>query len=110
MENNSPASFDHEPTAHQSLSWGNVNLERGNIYVLNSKSGKPREIPIAARLGSILRSLGPKRKGLVFEMPEITLRSHFAKALRKWQGIERLDAAMDTFWTLSPLRIGHQSR
>ena len=65
------------------LSWENVDLERGNIYVLNSKSGKPREIPIAARLGSILRSLGPKRKGLVFEMPEITLRRHFAKAVRE---------------------------
>lgn len=63
------------------LSWENVDLEHGIIYVLNSKSGKPREIPIAAKLDSILRSLGPGLRGSVFEMPEITLRRHFPKAL-----------------------------
>lgn len=65
------------------LAWENVDLERGNIYVLNSKSGKPRELPIAAKLSLIMKSLGPKRTGSVFEIPEITLRRHFTKALRE---------------------------
>jgi len=136
------------------LLWENVDLEHGIIYVLDSKSGKPREIPIAAKLDSILRSLGPKLRGSVFEMPEITLRRRFPEALRAAgvsdfrfhdlrhtfashyimqtgdlpalqkllghstpamtqryahlaeshlrAGIERLDASMDTFWTLDP--------
>ena len=143
------------------LSWENVDLEHGIVYVLNSKSGKPREIPIAAKLDSVIRSLGPKQRGSIFEMPEITLRRHFPKALKASgiddfrfhdlrhtfashyimqtgdlpslqkllghstptmtqryahlaanhlrAGIERFNAAMDTFWTPSTSDVSRPS-
>lgn len=67
------------------LCWENADLEHEIFYVLQSKSGKPREIPISAKLGSVLKGLGPKDKGPVFDLPEITLRRLFAKALKDAQ-------------------------
>ena len=63
------------------LRWENVDLERHLIFILKSKSGKAREIPIGKRLLEILSSLGPKANGAVFEIPEITMRRKFARAL-----------------------------
>ncbi len=59
------------------LDWQNINLEHGTIYILHSKSGKPREIPIAAKLHEVLVSVGPKTAGPVFEIPDITCRRLF---------------------------------
>jgi integrase len=64
------------------LDWQNVDLERGNIYILQSKSGKPREVPILSKLHEVLRALGPRKRGPVFNLPYIMLRRYFAKALR----------------------------
>lgn len=64
------------------LDWEHIDLERGIIYVLQSKSGKAREIPVSPKLDRVLRDLGPAGKGSVFEVPEITLRRAFARALR----------------------------
>jgi len=50
------------------------------IYILQSKSGKPRELPIGEKLSSTFKALGPKKGGRVFDVPEITLRAHFQKA------------------------------
>lgn len=63
------------------LRWENVDVERGILYILQSKSGKPRELPIGRTLAAALRSLGPKDAGSVFCVPEITLRCHFKNAL-----------------------------
>ncbi len=63
------------------LRWENVDLERHMIFILKSKSGKAREIPIGKRLLEILSSLVPKANGAVFEIPEITMRRKFARAL-----------------------------
>ena len=52
------------------------------IYILQSKSGKPREIPIASKLRDILLGLGQKSQGLVFNLPVIMLRRYFDKAAR----------------------------
>ncbi len=73
------------------LDWANVGLESSapTIYVLVSKSGKPREIPIDSPLRGVLRTLGPRPSGPVFELPEIMLRRYFAKALK--------DARIDGF-------------
>jgi integrase len=64
------------------LSWKDVDLEHKILYVLESKSGKPREMPIAGKLHEVLATLGPKQ-GLVFDIPVITLRRYFDAALKK---------------------------
>jgi integrase len=63
------------------LDWKNVSLERLTIYILEAKSGKPREVPITNKLREVLETLGPKREGSVFDLPKITLRRHFEKAM-----------------------------
>jgi integrase len=64
------------------LRWENVSLDRATIYILQSKSGKPREIPMTNKLHEVLTALGPRPEGLVFDLPLITLRRYFAKALK----------------------------
>lgn len=64
------------------MEWQNVDRKRGIIYVLKTKSAKPREIPIAGKLARVLTDLGPKDAGRVFDIPVITIRRHFLKALR----------------------------
>lgn len=63
------------------LRWENLDIERKLIYILQSKSGKPRELPIGEKLLSMFKALSPKKEGRVFDVPEITLRAHFQKAL-----------------------------
>jgi integrase len=63
------------------LQWENVDIERGLIYILESKSGKPRELPMGRKLIQTLAALGSKTKGSVFGVPEITLRTHFMNAM-----------------------------
>ena len=63
------------------LDWENVSLEHDTIYLLKTKSGKPREIPIASKLRELFLSLGPKPKGRIFEVPVITHRRYFDKAM-----------------------------
>ncbi|MFA5139741.1 MAG: tyrosine-type recombinase/integrase [Elusimicrobiota bacterium] len=65
------------------LAWENLDLQRGIIYVLQSKSGKPREIPITPVLREALLTLGPKPSGKVFDVPEITLRRSYIRAMCK---------------------------
>jgi len=69
------------------LAWENVNLAQDVLYVLKSKSGKPREIPIARKLREVLVALGPKKSGRLFEISDMTLRRDFPVALRA-AGIE----------------------
>ncbi|NLO92215.1 MAG: site-specific integrase [Elusimicrobia bacterium] len=64
------------------LTWENINLDQRIIYILKSKSGKPREIPIATQLQEVLLNLGPRPTGNVFELPDICLRRFFAQALK----------------------------
>jgi integrase len=65
------------------LTWANVDLAQGLIYILQSKSGKPREIPIAPNLSDILAGIGRQEPASkVFDLPIITLRRHFELALR----------------------------
>lgn len=62
------------------MDWQNINLESRTIYILHSKSGKPREIPIADKFSEVLGGLGPKTAGPVFEIPDITFRRLFERA------------------------------
>ena len=64
------------------LRWENVSLERSTVYILRSKSGKPREITITNQLADVLAGLGPRPDGPIFDIPVITLRRYFAKALK----------------------------
>jgi len=63
------------------LAWENVSLAQGIIYILKSKSGRPRQIPIIPQLQDIFMALQPKACGSVFNLPEIMLRRLFAKAI-----------------------------
>lgn len=65
------------------LAWDDVDLEHGLLYVVKSKSGKSREIPIVGSLYRLFQELGPKRAGKVFDVPIITLRRWFSRALEK---------------------------
>lgn len=64
------------------LAWESVDLERQVIFILKSKSGRPREIPIAGLLKVILAGLGPRTNGSVFDLPDIMLRRYFDRALK----------------------------
>lgn len=64
----------------KALDWQNVNLEARTIYILHSKSGKPREIPVADKFLEVMQSLNPRTAGPVFEVPDITLRRLFDAA------------------------------
>ena len=64
------------------LTWENVSLDQDTLYILESKSGKPRELPIPGKLREVLLSLGPKPAGKVFDLPVIMLRRFFAQALK----------------------------
>lgn len=63
------------------LDWRDVDFVSGTIHLLRTKSGKPRKIPMMAGLRSMLLQMVPKESGPVFELPEISLRRLFAKAL-----------------------------
>ena len=63
------------------LRWENVNLAQRVIYILRSKAGKPREIPITDQLAGTLEGLGPQPGGLVFRISLSTVRRCFASAL-----------------------------
>lgn len=63
------------------LQWQDIDLGSNTIQILQSKSGKPRKIPIMPPLRAILEDLGPHPAGSVFNMPYITLRRHFKMAL-----------------------------
>lgn len=63
----------------KSLEWKDVDLGTGIIYVLNTKSGKPREIPMDSTLRDLLRAL-PKAAGQVFDCSN--LRKLYEAAVR----------------------------
>ena len=64
------------------LTWENVDLNHGRLYILQSKSGLPRELPISPKLAGVLHGIGPKAKGPIVDLPVIMLRRLFSEALR----------------------------
>lgn len=64
------------------LRWENVDLERGIIYVLESKSGTGREVPVSSKLREVLETM-PGGNGLVFELPVVSFRRGFAAAVKR---------------------------
>jgi integrase len=63
----------------ESLKWENVNLERGLLHLLKTKSGKPRHLPINGALQDTLEAL-PRDREYVFDCSN--QRKLFEKALR----------------------------
>ena len=63
------------------LEWQDIDFTSDTIQIMKSKSGKMRKIPIMPKLRQILIDLPAKPSGNVFNMPNITLRRHFALAL-----------------------------
>ena len=64
------------------LDWSNVSLERNIIHILESKSGKSRQIPITSKLREVFVSLGVREQGKVFLLPNIMLRRFYARGLK----------------------------
>lgn len=83
------------------LTWEDISFERRQITLLKTKNGDARHIPITSALLQALRQLGPKPRGLVFDIPDHTLRWYYEKALEE-AGIE--DA---TFHTLRHTFASH---
>lgn len=102
------------------LRWENLSLESDTIYLLQTKSGKPREVPIGGKLHEVLLSLGPKPNGPVFELPVIMLRRYFDRALKqagifsfRWHDLRHTFASWfmmrgGNIYTLQKL-LGHSS-
>lgn len=67
------------------LAWQDIDFTSNAIQILYSKSTKPRQIPILPQLRQLFWEIGPKYKGSVFELPEITLRRYYNKALHEAQ-------------------------
>ena len=63
------------------MRWQDIDFTSNTIQIMKSKSGKMRKIPIMPKLKQILIDLPAKPSGNVFNMPDITLRRHFARAL-----------------------------
>lgn len=53
------------------LRWENVDLGTGIIYVLQTKSGKPREIPIASKLATVLKTVRKGDGGPIFPITAV---------------------------------------
>jgi integrase len=64
------------------LRWEHLDLDKRIIYILESKSGKPREIQMASQLREEFLNMGPMDNGVVFDLPVIMLRRFYAKALK----------------------------
>ncbi|MFC1522918.1 tyrosine-type recombinase/integrase [Elusimicrobiota bacterium] len=64
------------------LRWENIDLRQGVAYVLKSKSGRSREIPIASKLKQLLLFLNPKTEGFVFEISYKNVRDYFNTAVK----------------------------
>lgn len=65
------------------MTWENVDFGQQAIYIPQSKSGKPREVPMSGMLREMLLSLGPRPGGTVFDLPVIMLRRYFEKAMKR---------------------------
>lgn len=63
------------------LRWEDINLAQGVIHVLKTKSGDPREIPMAAKIRTLFNSLGNKDGGSLFNISTRILNTRFSKAL-----------------------------
>jgi integrase len=62
------------------LRWPDLDLEHGIIYLTETKSGKPREIPVIAKLRAMFEEM-PRTGEKVFDIPVITLRRYFEQAM-----------------------------
>ena len=62
------------------LKWIDLDLERGILYLTETKSGKPREIPIMPKLRAMFEEM-PRAGEKVFNVPIIMLRRYFERAM-----------------------------
>lgn len=65
------------------LQWENVDLVGDTIYILESKSGNHREIPILPSLKRLFISIGERRSGPVFNLTAEQCDYSFEKALKQ---------------------------
>lgn len=63
------------------LRWEHIDLTNGVVHVLKTKSGEPREIPMAGKLRALIESIRGGDGGKVFNIHVRALSRHFEKAL-----------------------------
>jgi len=63
------------------LRWEHIDPVNGVIHVLQTKSGEPREIPIAPKLKALFDTIGGRDSGKVFALATRVLNTRFSKAL-----------------------------
>lgn len=101
------------------LTWDDVDLVNGIIYIRDSKSGKSREVPMIPALVNSFRNL-PNKKGKVFNIKIECLRKRFNKLLKavgitnfRWHDLRHTMASQFVMnnGDLSTLRgiLGHSS-
>ena len=64
------------------LRWEHIDLTNGAIHVLKTKSGEPREIPIAPKLRALLESIRKGDGGSVFGLSTRVINTRFSMALK----------------------------
>jgi len=64
------------------LRWEHIDLANGVIHVLQTKSGEPREIPIAPKLRALLDSMRKGDGGRVFALSTRVINTRFSMALK----------------------------
>jgi integrase len=66
------------------LSWDNVDLERRTAFLLVTKNGESRGVPLSSRAATVLRGLPASCSGRVFgELTPLALRQSFNRATRR---------------------------
>lgn len=64
------------------LRWEHIDLTNGVVHVLKTKSGEPREIPIAPKLRALLQSIRKGDGGSVFALSTRVINTRFSMALK----------------------------
>ena len=64
------------------LTWDNVDLDGGTLYISKSKSGLPRQVQIPSKLREVFFALGPKASGQIFSLTLCVLQYRFLRALK----------------------------
>ena len=72
------------------MRWENVNMERGFIDILDSKTDDRRIVPMCNHLKALLIKIGPKKSGKVFKITLSAFENAF-KRLRKKKGLMLLN-------------------
>ena len=70
------------------LAWENLNLEKGTIYLPDTKNGSPRTVPLSTRALNAIQTQPRSIDGRLFSAKPGSIRSAFLIALKRAQGTQ----------------------